>query len=140
VGLDYFRFGYDYSILHDRRDVVLDVTFRLEPTPREVMRETIRENLQWRDDRHPDLWLYPSAGSIFQKIEGLGAGRLIDQCGLKGHVLGNAQIFHKHANIMVNLGGATSADVRSLIDLAQTTVQRELGYALKTEIGMVGEF
>lgn len=140
VGLDYFQFGYDYSILHDRKDVVLDVTFRLEPTDRQVMRDTIRENLMWRDDRHPDLWLYPSAGSIFQKLEGLGAGRLIDQCGLKGHVLGNAQIFPKHANIIVNLGGATSADVRALIDLAQTTVKRELGYELKTEIGMVGEF
>jgi UDP-N-acetylmuramate dehydrogenase len=140
VDLDYFRFGYDYSILHDRKDVVLDVTFRLEPTDRQVMRDTIRENLLWRDDRHPDLWLYPSAGSIFQKLEGLGAGRLIDQCGLKGHVLGNAQIFPKHANIIVNLGGATSADVRALIDLAQTTVKRELGYELKTEIGMVGEF
>ncbi len=140
VDREYFRFGYDYSILHDRRDVVLDVTFRLEEAPREALREVIRENLQWRDDRHPDLWLYPSAGSIFQKIEGVGAGRLIDQCGLKGHVLGNAQIFHKHANIIVNLGGATAADVRALIDLAQTTVQRELGYELKTEIGMVGEF
>ncbi|HZG42498.1 MAG TPA: UDP-N-acetylmuramate dehydrogenase [Longimicrobium sp.] len=140
VGLDYFQFGYDYSILHDRKDVVLDVTFRLEPTDRQVMRDTIRENLMWRDDRHPDLWLYPSAGSIFQKLEGVGAGRLIDQCGLKGHVLGNAQIFPKHANIMVNLGGATSADVRALIELAQTTVKRERGYELKTEIGMVGEF
>lgn len=140
VDLDYFQFGYDYSILHDRKDVVLDVTFRLEPTDRQMMRDTIRENLMWRDDRHPDLWLYPSAGSIFQKLEGVGAGRLIDQCGLKGHVLGNAQIFPKHANIIVNLGGATSADVRALIELAQTTVERELGYELKTEIGMVGEF
>jgi UDP-N-acetylmuramate dehydrogenase len=137
---DYFRFGYDYSILHDRKDVVLDVTFRLTPQPRQELRDTIRENLAWRDDRHPDLWLYPSAGSVFQKIEGVGAGRLIDQCGLKGHVLGNAQIFHKHANIMVNLGGATAADVRALIDLAQTTVKRELGYELKTEIGLIGEF
>jgi UDP-N-acetylmuramate dehydrogenase len=136
----YFEFGYDYSILHRRRDVVLDVTFRLEPTPLERMRDTIRENLRWRDDRHPDLWLYPSAGSIFQKIEGVGAGRLIDQCGLKGHVLGGAQIFHKHANIVVNLGGATAADVRAIIDLAQTTVQRELGYELKPEIGMIGDF
>ena len=136
----YFDFGYDYSILHDRKDVVLDVTFKLDPAPREQLRDVIRENLQWRDDRHPDLWLYPSAGSVFQKIEGVGAGRLIDQCGLKGHVLGSAQIFHKHANIMVNLGGATAADVRALIDLAQTTVKRELGYELKTEIGMIGEF
>ena len=136
----YFRFGYDYSILHDRRDVVLDATFALTPQPQQELRDTIRENLAWRDDRHPDLWLYPSAGSVFQKIEGVGAGRLIDQCGLKGHVLGNAQIFHKHANIMVNLGGATAADVRALIDLAQGTVKRELGYELKTEIGLIGEF
>jgi UDP-N-acetylmuramate dehydrogenase len=136
----YFNFGYDYSILHDRKDVVLDVTFKLEPTPREQLRDVIRENLQWRDERHPDLWLYPSAGSIFQKIENVGAGRLIDQCGLKGHVLGGAQIFHKHANIIVNLGGATARDVRDLIDLAQTTVKRELGYELRTEIGMIGEF
>lgn len=140
VDRDYFRFGYDYSILHDRRDVVLDVTFRLIPQPREELRDTMRENLMWRDDRHPDLWLYPSAGSIFQKIEGVGAGRLIDGVGLKGKLLGNAQIFHKHANIIVNLGGATAADVRGLIDLAQETVRRETGYELRTEIGMIGEF
>lgn len=140
VDREYFRFGYDYSILHDRADVVLSATFRLAPQPREELRETIRENLKWRDDRHPDLWLYPSAGSIFQKIEGVGAGRLIDGCGLKGHVHGNAQIFHKHANIIVNLGGATAADVRALIDLAQRTVLRETGYELRTEIGMIGEF
>jgi UDP-N-acetylmuramate dehydrogenase len=140
VDRDYFRFGYDYSILHDRDDVVLDVTFRLDPVPEPELRHVMRENLQWRDDRHPDLWLYPSAGSIFKKIKDVGAGRLIDQCGLKGHVLGNAQFFHKHANIIVNLGGATAADVRGLISLAQETVHRELGYELTTEIGMVGEF
>ncbi|MQA88986.1 MAG: UDP-N-acetylmuramate dehydrogenase [Gemmatimonas sp.] len=140
VDCDYFRFGYDYSILHDRPDVVLNVTFRLEPEPTESLRTTIRENLEWRDDRHPDLWLYPSAGSIFQKIEGVGAGRLVDQCGLKGHIHGNAQIFHKHANIIVNLGGATALDVRALISLAQQTVRRELGYELRPEIGFVGEF
>jgi UDP-N-acetylmuramate dehydrogenase len=142
VDRDYFQFGYDFSVLHVRRDVVLDVTFRLDPTPEHELREVIRENLQWRDDRHPDLWLYPSAGSIFQKLEGVGAGRLVDQCGLKGYVhpSGRAQIFHRHANIMVNLGGAKASDIRELIDLAQTTVQRELGHELKTEIGMIGEF
>ncbi|HVG45630.1 MAG TPA: UDP-N-acetylmuramate dehydrogenase [Longimicrobium sp.] len=142
VDRDYFQFGYDFSVLHVRRDVVLDVTFRLDPAPEHELREVIRENLQWRDDRHPDLWLYPSAGSIFQKLEGIGAGRLVDQCGLKGYVhpSGRAQIFHRHANIMVNLGGARASDIRELIDLAQTTVQRELGHELKTEIGMIGEF
>jgi UDP-N-acetylmuramate dehydrogenase len=138
VDRDYFRFGYDYSILHERADIVLNVTFRLDPQPEPELRYVMRENLKWRDDRHPDLWLYPSAGSIFKKIEGIGAGRLIDECGLKGHIIGNAQIFHKHANIIVNLGGATAADVRALIDLARTTVRQQLGYELTPEIGMIG--
>jgi UDP-N-acetylmuramate dehydrogenase len=138
VDHDYFQFGYDYSILHDRADIVLTVTFRLDPQPEPELRYVMRENLKWRDERHPDLWLYPSAGSIFKKIENVGAGRLIDQCGLKGHIIGNAQIFHKHANIIVNLGGATAADVRALISLAQETVARELGHELHTEIGMIG--
>jgi UDP-N-acetylmuramate dehydrogenase len=138
VGVEYFRFGYDYSILHDRDDVVLSADFRLDPTPVDELRAVIRDNLRWRDDRHPDLWLYPCAGSIFRKIEGIGAGRLIDQCGLKGHVHGAAQIFHRHANIIVNLGGATADEVRWLMDLAQETVLRETGYELVPEIALVG--
>lgn len=140
VGVDYFEFGYDQSVLHHRADVVLSATFKLTPTPVDDLRRTIRENLAWRDDRHPDLWLYPSAGSVFQKIEGIGAGRLIDECGLKGRVHGGAGIFHKHANIIVNFGGATAADVRALMDLAQETVARETGYALVPEIGLIGAF
>jgi UDP-N-acetylmuramate dehydrogenase len=140
VGPEYFHFGYDYSVLHERPDVVLSADFRLVPTPVEDLREVIRANLRWRDDHHPDLWLYPSAGSIFRKIEGVGAGRLIDECGLKGTVHGAAQIFHRHANIIVNLGGATASEVRWLMDLARETVLRETGYELVPEIGLVGEF
>lgn len=140
VGVDYFEFGYDESILHHRRDVVLSATFSLEPTPVDELRRVVRENLAWRDERHPDLWLYPCAGSIFQKIDGIGAGRLVDECGLKGRVLNGAGIFHKHANIIVNFGGATARDVRGLIDLARETVARETGYELVPEISFVGEF
>jgi UDP-N-acetylmuramate dehydrogenase len=140
VDTAYFRFGYDYSVLHDRSDIVLSATFRLDPTPLDQLHHVIRENLNWRDERHPDLWLYPCAGSIFRKIEGIGAGRLIDECGLKGHVIGNAGIFHRHANIIVNYGGATAADVIALIDLARDTVRARLGHTLVPEILMVGEF
>ena len=140
VDVEYFQFGYDDSVLHHRDDVVLTATFRLEPTPQEELRRIMRENLAWREERHPDLWLYPSAGSIFQKIEGVGAGRLIDECGLKGMVYGNAGIFHRHANIVVNLGGARAREVRYLIDLARETVLRETGYELETEISFIGEF
>lgn len=142
VDVEYFEFGYDESVLHGRDDVVLSATFRLREGPEPELRRVMRENLQWRDDRHPDLWLYPCAGSIFQKIEGVGAGRLIDECGLKGHVhpSGRAAIFHRHANIVVNLGGARASDVMELIELAQETVQTELGYDLVPEISFVGEF
>ena len=140
VDREYFRFGYDYSILHERDDVVLTVDFRLTPAPPEELRRVMEENLVWRKDRHPDLAVLPSVGSIFQKIEGIGAGRLIDECGLKGHVKGGAQIFTKHANIIVNLGSATAADVCGLIDLAQTRVADELGYELVPEIAFVGDF
>ncbi len=139
VGVDYLDFGYDYSILHERADVALRVTFRLRPAPVEELRRVIRENLAWRSDRHPDLWLYPSAGSIFKKIEGVGAGRLIDECGLKGHVHGRAQVFHRHANIVVNLGGATAREVRELIELVRERVARERGVELEPEIGFIGE-
>jgi UDP-N-acetylmuramate dehydrogenase len=140
VGVDYFEFGYDESVLHHRDDVVLSATFLLARTPEDELRRVMRENLEWRDERHPDLWLYPCAGSIFRKIDGIGAGRLIDECGLKGRLHGGAGIFHKHANIIVNLGGATANDVRALIDLARETVARETGHELVPEIRFVGEF
>jgi UDP-N-acetylmuramate dehydrogenase len=140
VDRDYFRFGYDYSILHDRADTVLSVTFRLAPEPRDELRRVMRENLQWREARHPDLSSLPSAGSVFKKVHGVGAGRLIDECGLKGRVAGRAQIFERHANIIVNLGGATARDVLALMELAQDAVRRDTGHELVPEITLVGDF
>jgi UDP-N-acetylmuramate dehydrogenase len=77
---------------------------------------------------------------VFKKIEGVGAGRLIDQCGLKGFRVGDAQISHIHANIMVNLGHATARDVRELIAIAQQQVLEKHGLRLEPEIGFIGEF
>ncbi len=134
------KFGYDDSIFHHRDDFALSVTFQLSPGDPAAMHRIIQENLSWRGARHPWLQFHPSAGSIFRKIEGVGAGRLIDQLGMKGHRVGGAQISHIHANIMVNLGGATARDVRDLIALAQRRVSDELGHELTPEIAFVGEF
>jgi UDP-N-acetylmuramate dehydrogenase len=140
VDADYVQFGYDDTVFHHRRDIVLSATFQLERAEPAVMHRILQENLSWRGARHPWLEIHPSAGSIFKKIDGVGAGRLIDQCGLKGHRIGGAQISHIHANILVNLGGATAADVRALITLAQETVRDRLGHQLDVEIGFIGEF
>jgi UDP-N-acetylmuramate dehydrogenase len=140
VGADYVRFGYDDSVFHHRRDVVLAATFRLQRGDVGTMHRIMQENLSWRGARHPWLQVHPSAGSIFKKIEGVGAGRLIDQAGLKGFRHGGAQISHIHANIMVNLGRATAKDVRELIAIAQQAVAEKFGYRLEPEIGFIGEF
>lgn len=140
VGVDYFEFGYDTSILHHRRDVVLAATFRLAPGDPETMRRVVRENLAWRHERHPPLDTEPSAGSIFKKIEGIGAGRLIDECGLKGTSIGGAMVTRRHANIFINTGDATAADVRALIAHVQDIVRQRTGYGLEPEISFVGEF
>lgn len=140
VAVDYFEFGYDDSILHHRDDVVLSATFQLKPGDPERMRAIMEANLQWRAERHPPLDTEPSAGSIFKKIEGIGAGRLIDECGLKGTRIGGAEVTHRHANIMINRDGATASDVRALIDHVQAVVARDTGYELEPEIAFIGDF
>jgi UDP-N-acetylmuramate dehydrogenase len=140
VGVDYFQFGYDDSILHHRRDVVLAATFQLQPDTPERLRRIMAENLQWRRERHPPLDTEPSAGSIFKKIQGIGAGRLIDECGLKGTRIGGALVTPRHANILINAGNATAADVRALIAYIQEVVEQRTGHRLEPEIGFVGEF
>ena len=140
VSADYVKFGYDDSVFHHRADYVLAATFRLEKADPARLYRIHQENLSWRGARHPWLQVHPSAGSIFRKIEGVGAGRLVDQCGLKGMQIGGAQISHLHANIIVNLGGATAADVRALIALAQDRVEAKFGQRLVPEIGFIGEF
>lgn len=133
-------FGYDVSRLHGSDEIALAVTFALAQGDPATMHRIMQENLAWRGSRHPWLEHHPSAGSIFKKIEGVGAGRLIDQCGLKGFRIGDAQISHIHANIMVNLGRATAADVRALIDHAQQAVADRFDQFLEPEIGFIGEF
>jgi UDP-N-acetylmuramate dehydrogenase len=140
VGPDYVQFGYDDSVFHHRRDVVLSATFRLERGDPAALQRVLQENLSWRGARHPWLEIHPSAGSIFKKIADVGAGRLVDQCGLKGHRVGAAAISHLHANIIVNLGGATAADVRALIAHAQAAVAERFGQQLESEIAFIGEF
>ena len=140
VDREYLQFGYDTSVFHHRRDVALAVNFRLTPGDQGDMQRILQENLSWRGARHPWLEIHPSAGSIFKKIEGVGAGRLVDQCGLKGYRIGDAQISHLHANIIVNLGHATAADVRALIAHAQRAVEEKFAQRLEPEIGFIGAF
>lgn len=140
VDRDFFEFGYDDSRLHHEEIVVLEVTFALHPKPKAVILAQAQANLKWRAERQPPVEEFPSCGSVFKKIEGVGAGRLIDQAGLKGYQVGGVQVSPKHANFLVNIANGTAKDVLDLVAHAQREVRRTSGYNLEMEIGLVGEF
>jgi len=81
----------------------------------------------------------PNAGSVFRNPPGDYAARLIQQCGLKGRRIGGAQVSEKHANFIVNTGGATAADIENLIDEVQAVVEQQTGVRLQCEVRIIGE-
>ncbi len=97
----------------------------------------IREDILARR-REKQPWQYPSAGSVFKRPPGHYAGKLIEDAGLKGKILGRAQISPKHAGIIINLGGATAEDVLGLIRLAQSEVRQKFNVELELEQELIG--
>jgi len=108
--------------------------------PKKEIREKVKEHINYRKKNHPIN--FSSAGSVFvnpqYKKEIIRAGFLIEECGLKGKRVGNAQISEKHANFIINLGGAKAKDVLSLINLAKKKVKKTFGIDLEIEVQMVG--
>lgn len=140
VNATYFHFGYDYSTLHERHDIVLSATFALSQKTPEEIASVVDSNSIWRAEKHPEGAAWKSAGSVFKKIEGHGAGRLIQEVGLKGYQIGGAKISEKHANFIVNEGGATAKEVRKIIEIVEQKVKEQLGLVMQPEISFVGEF
>lgn len=112
-------------------------TLRLRPGDPERSRAVIKDLLARRIASQP--LGQPNAGSVFRNPPGDHAARLIEACGLKGHSIGGAAISAKHANFIVNLGGASAADIEALIDLAQTTVKSRFRVELEREVRIVGD-
>ena len=130
--------AYRDSRLKHAGGLVLDATFRLRPEPPAVIEQRLAEIRQWRREHQP-LKL-PSAGSVFRNPEGDSAGRLIDACGLKGRRVGGASISEKHANFVVNDGGASASDVRRLTEEARSAVAAQFGIELVYEVQFIGDW
>lgn len=133
---DAVAWGYRTSGL-PARAVVVEVGLQLQPGDADELRREMEASLERRKRTQP-LGL-PNAGSIFVNPEGDSAGRLIEACGLKGLTRGGAAISDVHANFIVNLGGATAADVMSLIETVREVVKREHGVELAPEIRILGQ-
>jgi len=113
------------------------VTFQLQEEAAQVDAK-LRELLGKRKSSQPSG--FPNSGSMFRNPPGDFAGRLIDAAGLKGHRVGQAQIAQRHANFIVNLGGAKAADVRQLMEAARSEVRRRFNIDLVPEVKFVGEW
>lgn len=125
------EFGYRYSDIKEDI-IILGGMFRLITSSYEEINNKIKTILEERRDRFP--LEYPSAGSVFKNPDGISAGKLIDRLGLRGTVYGRAMVSNKHANIIVNLGGAKAEDVERLIIHVKDRVYNETGINLELEI------
>ena len=124
--------GYRTSAIPARGLVVLEAVFALEPGDQARMREHMERDLAGRKKATP--WGEPSAGSVFKNPPGDAAGRIIEAAGLKGLTIGGAQVSTRHANFIVNRGGATASDVLALIDEIRRRVREASGVELELEL------
>ena len=125
-------FHYRSSFLQRHPDYIcLEVLLKLHKGKRDAIEEVIHERRERRIESQP--LEYPSAGSVFRNPEGNFAGKLIEDSGLKGMVHGGAMISSKHANFIVNHDGASSDDIKYLIDLCREKVKENYGIDLKCE-------
>ncbi|MBI1991653.1 MAG: UDP-N-acetylmuramate dehydrogenase [Candidatus Omnitrophica bacterium] len=132
---DQLRFSYRYTALEP--GIVTGVVLQFPKVPPPTAYERIHRALQYRNQTQ-EVRL-PSAGCAFKNPPGMGAGRLIDQTGLKGARIGDAQVSCRHANFIVNVGHATCDDVLSLMEHVQRRVLQEFRVRLEPEVRLLGE-
>lgn len=130
--------GYRTSIVKTAGYLVLEAVISLKQGKQEEIRATMKDLSDRRIEKQP--LDYPSAGSTFKRPEGHFAGKLIMDSGLKGYRIGGAQVSEKHCGFVINAGGATAKDVRTLMDYVICTVREKYGVTLEPEVKFLGEF
>ena len=127
--------SYRHSIFEENGGCILSATFHLKRGDPEAIKARMNELMAKRVEKQPlDK---PSAGSTFKRPVGAYASALIDQCGLRGYRHGGAAVSEKHCGFVVNLGGATCADVLALCDEVRAIVKEKTGFELEKEVRVV---
>lgn len=129
---DELELGYRTSVFKQSDEIILSATFKLEIQDKERIRLKMEELLAKRKQKQP--LEFPSAGSTFKRPQGYFAAALIEQCGLKGVSVGDAEVSTKHSGFVINRGNATCCDVLELIDVIKKEVYQKTGVELETEV------
>ena len=132
------EFGYRTSRVKHEHAIVLGAELELTPGDIDGISSRIAELARQRREKQP--LEFASAGSTFKRPEGYFAGKLIQDAGLKGYRVGEAQVSEKHAGFVINRGGASAAQIRQLIEDVQRIVLENSGVKLEREVIFLGEF
>ena len=132
------EFGYRTSRVKHEHAIVLGAELELTPGDIDGISSRIAELARQRREKQP--LEFASAGSTFKRPEGYFAGKLIQDAGLKGFRVGDAQVSEKHAGFVINRGGASAAQIRQLIEDVQRIVLENSGVKLEREVIFLGEF
>ena len=135
--VSHLDFGYRHSVFHDNHEVIGEVIMTLKPGNKNAIKARMDELTEKRESKQP--LEFASAGSTFKRPPGYFAGTLIEQTGLKGLSVGDAQVSHKHAGFVINTGSASAKDVLDLIAEVQRRVYDQHGVHLEPEVRMIGE-
>ncbi|NLL76331.1 MAG: UDP-N-acetylmuramate dehydrogenase [Clostridiales bacterium] len=135
---DTMEFGYRTSVIKNRAFIVTEAVFKLATGSKEEIRSKMEELARRRQEKQP--LEYGSAGSTFKRPEGYFAGKLIMEAGLKGYRVGGAMVSEKHCGFIINIGDATAAEVREVIETVQERVKERSGVTLEREVIYLGEF
>lgn len=127
--------SYRHSVFHDNNHIVTKATFKLEKGDKAEISNKMTELMGRRKEKQP--LEYPNAGSTFKRPEGQFAGKLIQDCGLKGFSVGGAMVSEKHSGFVINYDNATCEDVKKLIEEVQRTVKEKTGYFLECEVKLI---
>lgn len=123
-------FGYRSSMLKNGV-IIISALIRLQKRRRKDIVDVMRRNLRYRIERQPFGY---SAGSFFKNPPRCAAGKLIEECGLKGLRIGDAEVSRRHGNYIINRGKAQASDVLRLVNIIKKTVKAKTGVALETEV------
>ncbi len=138
LSVDELELGYRTSCIIRKQYVVLEAMFALCPGEAKQIRSRMDELAGQRKEKQP--LEFPSAGSTFKRPEGYFAGKLIQDAGLRGFRIGDAQVAEKHCGFVVNRGKATAADIMTLCRMVQEKVKELSGVELELEVKTLGEF
>lgn len=131
------NFSYRNSVFANNEFIILETTLKLKKGNKEEIEAKMKEYALSRKNSQP--LEYPNAGSTFKRVEGKITAKLIDECGLKGFNVGDAEISRKHAGFVVNKGNATAEDVLNLSKIVQQKVKEKFDVNIELEILVLGE-